>query len=150
MLRFPERLKFQQPLEAFSYADLYYLAKNGSNPLKLYSSQELMKRNDKRFLEIYEYYLNYSLVIKYKDGCVGTKNSFSQKVYTLNTVTFLPGHRQLRATAGGLVRRSSRRQQRSGDLGNPVRRKKCSKPKYGQMGRISDSLRYPCWNPVFL
>ena len=94
-----------KPLEAFSYAesryigiggdkstlydhfrklskvastdDLYYLAKNGSNALRLYSSQELMKRNDKRFLEIYEYYLNYPSIIKYKDGCVGREENIS-------------------------------------------------------------------------
>lgn len=94
-----------KPLEAFSYAesryigiggdkstlydhfrklskvastdDLYYLAKNGSNALRLYSSQELMKRNDKRFLEIYEYYFNNPSIIKYKDGCVGREENIS-------------------------------------------------------------------------
>lgn len=94
-----------KPLEAFSYAesryigiggdkstlydhfrklsqvastdDLYYLAKNGSNAFRLYSSQELMKRNDKRFLEIYEYYLNNPSIIKYKDGCVGREENIS-------------------------------------------------------------------------
>jgi hypothetical protein len=63
--------------EVASVDELYYLAKNGSNALKLYFSLELMKRNDKRFTEIYEYYLNYPLVIKYKDGCVGRKENIS-------------------------------------------------------------------------
>ncbi len=30
--------------------ELFYLSKNGSNSLKLYSGKELFKRNDKRFL----------------------------------------------------------------------------------------------------
>lgn len=68
---------FRKLLKVASTDDLYYLAKNGSNALRLYSSQELMKRNDKRFLEIYEYYLNYPSIIKYKDGCVGREENIS-------------------------------------------------------------------------
>ncbi len=63
--------------EVASADDLYNLAKNGSNALKLYSSRELMKRNDKRFPEIYKYYLQHPLVIKYQDGCVGRQDSIA-------------------------------------------------------------------------
>ncbi|WP_347219203.1 hypothetical protein [Chryseobacterium sp.] len=51
--------------------ELYYFAKNGSNALRLYSSQELFKRNDKRFLELYKLYLQKPLIMNYKMGCIG-------------------------------------------------------------------------------
>lgn len=68
---------FRKLSEVASSNDLYYLAKNGSNALKLYSGQELMKRNDKRFPEIYEYYLHHPLIIQYKDGCVGREENIA-------------------------------------------------------------------------
>jgi len=57
--------------------ELYFFAKNGSNSLRLYSSQELLKRNDKRFLEIYKFYFDNPLIMKYKMGCVGNKENIS-------------------------------------------------------------------------
>lgn len=57
--------------------ELYYLAKNRSNSLKLYSSKELLKRNDNRFLEIYQYYSAHPLIMKYWEGCVGKKENIA-------------------------------------------------------------------------
>ncbi|MCA6069218.1 hypothetical protein JI747_018785 [Chryseobacterium sp. RG1] len=64
--------------------ELYYFAKNGSSALKLYSSQELFKRNDKRFLEIYQYYHDNPLIMKYQNGCIIEKESIT--VYLKNEV----------------------------------------------------------------
>ncbi|WP_415328551.1 hypothetical protein [Chryseobacterium sp. MMS23-Vi53] len=57
--------------------ELYYFAKNGSNALKLYSSKELLKRNDKRFIEIYKYYSDNLLQMKYREGCVGKREDIA-------------------------------------------------------------------------
>lgn len=57
--------------------ELFYLAKNGSNSLKLYSGKELFKRNDKRFLEIYQYYNDHPVLMKYVNGCVGKKDNIA-------------------------------------------------------------------------
>lgn len=57
--------------------ELFYLAKNGSNSLKLYSGKELFKRNDKRFLEIYQYYNDHPVMIKYVNGCVAKKDNIA-------------------------------------------------------------------------
>ena len=57
--------------------ELFYLAKNGSNSLKLYSGKELFKRNDKRFLEIYQYYNDHPVMMKYVNGCVGKKDNIA-------------------------------------------------------------------------
>ncbi|OVE57498.1 hypothetical protein [Chryseobacterium mucoviscidosis] len=54
--------------------ELFYLAKNGSNSLRLYSGKELFKRNDKRFLEIYQYYHDNPLFMKYINGCMGKED----------------------------------------------------------------------------
>lgn len=57
--------------------ELFYLAKNGSNSLRLYSGKELFKRNDKRFLEIYQYYHDNPLFMKYIDGCMGKEDNIT-------------------------------------------------------------------------
>lgn len=57
--------------------ELFYLAKNGSNSLRLYSGKELFKRNDKRFLEIYQYYNNHPVLMKYVNGCVVKKDNIA-------------------------------------------------------------------------
>lgn len=57
--------------------DLYYFARNGSNALRLYSGMELLKRNDARFLNVYQYYLYNPLIMKYQDGCVGRKDNIA-------------------------------------------------------------------------
>ncbi|WP_294299091.1 hypothetical protein [uncultured Chryseobacterium sp.] len=62
---------FKKLSDAASTDDLYYFAKNGSNALRLYSGIELLKRNDERFLSVYQYYLYHPLMVKYQDGCVG-------------------------------------------------------------------------------
>lgn len=55
--------------------EIYFFTKNGSNSLKLYSSLELFKRNDKRFLEIYKFYSDNPLIMKYQMGCVGKREN---------------------------------------------------------------------------
>lgn len=57
--------------------ELFYLAKNGSNSLRLYSGKKLFKRNDKRFLEIYQYYNDHPVLMKYVNGCVGKKDNIA-------------------------------------------------------------------------
>lgn len=70
--------------------ELFYLAKNGSNSLRLYSGKELFKRNDKRFLEIYQYYYDNPLFMKYIDGCVGERNDiksyFKGEIYSAKEI----------------------------------------------------------------
>lgn len=58
--------------------ELYFFAKHGSNSLKIYSSQELFKRNDKRFLEVYQFYTTSPLIITYQQGCVKSQNSITK------------------------------------------------------------------------
>ncbi|WP_428069933.1 hypothetical protein [Chryseobacterium gambrini] len=43
----------------------------------MYSEKELFKRNDKRFLEIYEYYNDHPVWMKYVNGCVGKKDNIA-------------------------------------------------------------------------
>lgn len=68
---------FQKLSKVAKNDELYYLAKNGSNALKLYSGQELLKRNDKRFLEVYHYYLKHPLIMKYQNGCTIEKDNMA-------------------------------------------------------------------------
>lgn len=58
--------------------ELYFFAKHGSNSLRIYSSQELFKRNDKRFLEVYQFYSENSLLITYQLGCIKSKKNITQ------------------------------------------------------------------------
>lgn len=70
--------------------EIYFFAKNGSNSLRLYSSQELLKRNDKRFLEIYKFYTDNPLIMKYQMGCVGNNENIStylkNEIYTATEI----------------------------------------------------------------
>ncbi|GAA5086066.1 hypothetical protein GCM10023210_07500 [Chryseobacterium ginsengisoli] len=68
---------FKKLSKIASNDELYYFAKNGSNALKLYSSKELLKRNDKRFLEIYKYYSDNPLIMKYWEGCISKKENIA-------------------------------------------------------------------------
>ncbi|WP_121460322.1 hypothetical protein [Chryseobacterium defluvii] len=68
---------FKKLSEVANNDDLFYFAKNGSNSLKLYSSQELFKRNDKRFLEIYKFYAENPLIMNYKMGCIGSRQNIA-------------------------------------------------------------------------
>lgn len=54
--------------------DLYELTKNYSPPLRLYSSLELIHRNDKRVIQIYKEYKNKNYEIRYKSGCTFNEN----------------------------------------------------------------------------
>ncbi len=73
--------------------ELYYLARNGSNSLKLYSSQELFKRNDKRFVKIYQYYHDHPLFMKYTEGCVGKRSDITSylknEIYSAKEIVIL-------------------------------------------------------------
>lgn len=84
---------FRKLSKVASANDLYYLARNGSNALKWYSSQELMKRNDKRFPEIYKYYLRDPLMINYRDGCVGRTENIAdllkRELYSAKDIVLL-------------------------------------------------------------
>lgn len=53
--------------------DLFELAKNYSPPLRLYSSLELIHRNDKRIIQIYKEYKNNNLELLYKSGCTSNE-----------------------------------------------------------------------------
>ena len=57
-------------LKATNY-ELYHFAINGSNSLRLYSSQSLVDRKDIKKIEyLYRFYLRYPIKISYQDGCV--------------------------------------------------------------------------------
>lgn len=69
--------QFKKLAKVANNEELYYFAKNGSNALRLYSSQELFKRNDNRFLDLYKFYFENPLIITYKMGCVGYKKNIA-------------------------------------------------------------------------
>lgn len=70
--------QFKKVAKIASNDELYYYAMNGSNALKVYSGKELFKRNDKRFLDIYTFYYNNPLIMKYTLGCVGENKNISE------------------------------------------------------------------------
>ncbi|WP_374463853.1 hypothetical protein [Chryseobacterium sp.] len=70
--------QFKKIAKIASNDELYYYAMSGSNALKVYSGQELFKRNDKRFLDIYTFYSNNPLIMKYTLGCVGENKNISE------------------------------------------------------------------------
>ncbi|MCJ7932929.1 MAG: hypothetical protein MUW56_04670 [Chryseobacterium sp.] len=70
--------QFKKIAKIASNDELYYYAMNGSNALRVYSGQELFKRNDKRFLEIYTFYSGNPLIMKYTLGCVGEHKNISE------------------------------------------------------------------------
>jgi len=70
--------QFKKVAQVASNDELYYFAMNGSNALKVYSAKELFKRNDKRFLEIYTFYSNNPLIMKYTLGCVGKNKNIAE------------------------------------------------------------------------
>ncbi|MGX5683886.1 hypothetical protein ACWKWW_04935 [Chryseobacterium cucumeris] len=70
--------QFKKVAKIASNDELYYFAMNGSNALRVYSAKELFKRNDKRFLDIYTFYYNNPLMMKYTLGCVGENKNISE------------------------------------------------------------------------
>ncbi|WP_330747384.1 hypothetical protein [Chryseobacterium sp. CP-77] len=70
--------QFKKVAKIASNDELYYYAMNGSNALRVYSAKELFKRNDKRFLDIYTFYYNNPLMMKYTLGCVGENKNISE------------------------------------------------------------------------
>ncbi|RLJ33571.1 hypothetical protein CLU97_3056 [Chryseobacterium sp. 7] len=70
--------QFKKVAQAANNEELYYFAMNGSNALKIYSGKELFKRNDKRFLDIYTFYSNNPLIMKYTLGCVGKNKNIAE------------------------------------------------------------------------
>ncbi|QWT85780.1 hypothetical protein EGI15_17140 [Chryseobacterium cucumeris] len=70
--------QFKKVAKIASNDELYYFAMNGSNSLRVYAGQELFKRNDKRFLDIYTFYSANPLIMKYTQGCVGKNKNISE------------------------------------------------------------------------
>ena len=68
------RLQFDSIKGKLSNDDLYDLAKNYSPPLRLYSSLELIHRNDKRIIQVYKEYKNNNFELLYKSGCTFNAN----------------------------------------------------------------------------
>ena len=52
--------------------DLLILAKNSSNSLRFYSCIELVHRNDNEIVNLYKYYRDYPLKMRYLNGCLGS------------------------------------------------------------------------------
>lgn len=65
--------KFNHVKNKLSNNDLYNLALRGSNALRLYSSQELVFRNDKRIINVYKYYQKNIHPVSYMQGCIQEK-----------------------------------------------------------------------------
>lgn len=70
--------QFKKIAKIASNDELYYYAMNGSNALRVYAGQELFKRNDKRFIEVYSFYSDNPLIMKYTLGCVGENKNISE------------------------------------------------------------------------
>lgn len=68
------RIQFDSIKGKLSNDDLYDLAKNYSPPLRLYSSLELILRNDKRIIQVYKEYRNNNFELLYKSGCTVSEN----------------------------------------------------------------------------
>lgn len=62
------RIEFDSIKSKFDNDDLIYISKNLSDPLKLYSSLELVHRNDNRILDIYKFYKTNLYEIEYHSG----------------------------------------------------------------------------------
>jgi hypothetical protein len=88
--------QFKKLAKVANNDELYYFAKNGSNALRLYSSQELFKRNDNRFLNLYKFYFQNPLIMTYKMGCVGYKKNIADflkmEVYSSKEIVSLRDH----------------------------------------------------------
>ena len=69
--------QFKKVAKIATRDELYYFAMNGSNSLRIYAGQELFKRNDKRFFDIYTFYSTNPLIMKYTQGCVGKNKNIS-------------------------------------------------------------------------
>ncbi|GAB0157353.1 hypothetical protein CHRYSEOSP005_26260 [Chryseobacterium sp. Alg-005] len=79
---------FQKLSEVADNDDLFYLAKNGSKSLKFYSSKELLKRNDKRFLDIYKFYTENPFSLSYTYGSeVSDEDITSHLKHAIKTTT---------------------------------------------------------------
>jgi len=73
--------RFDTIKQNLSNDDLYFLAKNSSNALRLYSSQEFVKRMDERIVELYQFYINYPIKISYMQGCIIRPVDLSELIY---------------------------------------------------------------------
>lgn len=61
--------------------DLLILAKNSSNSLRFYSCVELIHRNEKKIINVYKYYRDYPLRMKYLNGCLEGNESIADIIY---------------------------------------------------------------------
>lgn len=72
---------FENVKAKLSNQDLLILAKNSSNSLRFYSCIELVHRNDKEIVNIYKYYRDYPLKMKYLNGCLGSNENVADLIY---------------------------------------------------------------------
>lgn len=71
---------FQSVKSKFNNKELLFLARNSSNALRLYSSQELVHRNETLVVSLYYYYKKYPLKFRYTDGCVNEIKDLSDMI----------------------------------------------------------------------
>lgn len=72
---------FENVKAKLSNQDLLILAKNSSNSLRFYSCIELVHRNDKEIVNLYKYYRDYPLKMKYLNGCLGSDENVADLIY---------------------------------------------------------------------
>lgn len=73
--------EFQLAKSKFYNKELLFLAINGSNALRFYSSVELIERNEPLIVALYDYYIFYPLKMHYLNGCVGGKIDLAEMIY---------------------------------------------------------------------
>lgn len=72
--------KFQSIKSKFNNKELLFLARNSSNALRLYSSQELVRRNETLIVSLYYYYKKYPLKFSYTNGCISEIKDLSEMI----------------------------------------------------------------------
>ena len=72
--------KFQSIKSKFNNKELLFLARNSSNALRLYSSQELVRRNENLIVSLYYYYKKYPLKFRYTNGCISEIKDLSEMI----------------------------------------------------------------------
>ncbi|WP_282629101.1 hypothetical protein [Empedobacter sedimenti] len=73
--------KFEKVKDKLSNDDLFYLAKNSNDVLRIYSSEELVYRDDNRIVELYKHYKDYPMVVSYTLGSVMQPNDLAQLIF---------------------------------------------------------------------
>lgn len=77
------RIEFDEVKAELTNNDLVYISQNSSDALKLYSSIELIYRNDKEIIKIYKHYLKNGYKIEYHSGCINdSKEKIADLIYS--------------------------------------------------------------------